>query len=426
MKRKGGFGLALFFILATAVSCSTKYRNIQSFETVWQTVNEKHYDPTFGGVDWKTLHGRYKPQIADAKTDSAFYTLANQMLFELKLSHLLVATESDLKKYMPILFAEGSIGVDIRWIDGDAVITRVIPGSPAAKAGLRPGYIIEHVDQKAIKQIESNADIWMMPPFNQRNRRNNLSNYILGHIYGQPGSTVTITYRDESNGLQEIAIVRKSRGQGKIMSPAMPPAYIEFEAKRLERDIGYIKFNHFAEPVDTRMIATLSAMQSASGIIIDLRGNPGGYFSVMDIIAKHLLTEKLLLYSYKFRDRTVDKVLAPVAEAYRKPVVVLIDEKSMSCSELFASSMQAVKRAVLVGDRSPGYLLGANWIRLMNGGSFMHTFLQPLPADGRIVEYNGVKPDIAVSLDRDSLLDGRDTQLEAAITYIGEVTKVKK
>ena len=133
-----------------------------------------------------------------------------------------------------------------------------------------------------------------------------------------------------------------------------------------------------------------------------------------------------MLYSYKFRDRTVDKVLAPVAEAYRKPVVVLIDEKSMSCSELFASSMQAVKRAVLVGDRSPGYLLGANWIRLMNGGSFMHTFLQPLPADGRIVEYNGVKPDIAVSLDRDSLLDGRDTQLEAAITYIGEVTKVKK
>ncbi len=426
MKRKSGFGLALFFILVTAVSCSTKYRNLQSFETVWKTVNERHYDPTFGGVDWKALHDRYKPQIADAKTDSAFYTLANQMLFELKLSHLLVATESDLKKYMPILFAEGSIGVDIRWIDGDAVITRVIPGSPAAKAGLRPGYIIEHVDQKAIKQIESNADIWMMPPFNQRNRRNNLSNYILGHIYGQPGSTVTITYRDESNGLQEIAIVRKSRGQGKIMSPAMPPAYIEFEAKRLERDIGYIKFNHFAEPVDTRMIATLSAMQSASGIIIDLRGNPGGYFSVLDIIAKHLLTDRVLLYRYKFRDRTVDKVLAPVAGAYRKPVVVLIDEKSMSCSELFASSMQAVKRAVLVGDRSPGYLLGANWIRLMNGGSFMHTFLQPLPADGRIVEYNGVKPDIAVSLDRDSLLDGRDTQLEAAITYIGEVTKVKK
>jgi carboxyl-terminal processing protease len=194
----------------------------------------------------------------------------------------------------------------------------------------------------------------------------------------------------------------------------------------LGRGIGYIRFNHFAEPVDTRMIAALSAMRSAPGIIIDLRGNPGGYFSVLDIIAKHLLTDRVLLYRYRFRNRTIDKVLAPVAGAYRKPVVVLIDEKSMSCSELFASSMQAVGRVVLVGDRSPGYLLGADWVRLMNGSAFMHTILQPLPADGRIVENNGVKPDIAVSLDRDALLDGRDTQLEAAMTYIGEVTKERK
>ena len=322
-----------------------------------------------------------------------------------------------------LLFAEGSIGIDIRWVDGNAVIIRVNTGSPATAAGLQPGYIIEQVDRKAIKQIESNADVWMLPPFNQRNRRNNLSNYILGHIYGPPNTTVTITYRDELDDLKEIAIIRKSRGRGKIMSPAMPPAFIEFEAKQLDNDVGYIRFNHFTEPVDTQMIAALGTMHNAPGIIIDLRGNTGGYFSVLDIIAKHLLTEKLLLYSYKFRNRTVDKVLAPVAEAYRKPVVVLIDEKSMSCSELFASSMQAVKRVVLVGDRSPGYLLGANWLKLMNGGAFMHTFLQPLPADGKIVENNGVKPDISVSLDREILLDGRDTQLEAAIKTIVKVLK---
>ena len=423
MKRKNRIGLTLFFILITTVSCSTKYRDIQSFETVWQTVNEKHYDPTFGGINWKALYDHYKPKIADAKTGSAFYTLTNQMLFELKLSHLLVAAEIDLKRYMPILFAEGSIGIDIRWMDGNAVITRMNTGSPAAAAGLRPGYIIEQVDRKAIKQIESNADEWMLPPFNQRNRRNNLSNYILGHIYGPPNTMVTITYRDELDDLKEIAIIRKSRGRGKIMSPAMPPAFIEFEAKQLDNGVGYIRFNHFAEPVDTRMIAALGTMHNAPGIIIDLRGNTGGYFSVLDIIAKHLLTEKLLLYRFKFRDRTVDKVLAPVAGAYRKPVVVLIDGKSMSCSELFASSMQAVKRVVLVGDHSPGYLLGANWLKLMNGGAFMHTFLQPLPADGKIVENNGVKPDISVSLDREVLLDGRDTQLEAAIKIIVKVLK---
>jgi tricorn protease len=90
----------------------------------------------------------------------------------------------------------------------------------------------------------------------------------------------------------------------------------------------------------------------------------------------------------------------------------------MSCSELFAAGMQAVKRAVIVGNHSPGYLLGANWIRLLNGGYFMHTIFLPMPSNGKIIENNGVIPDIAVSLDRKSLLEGRDPQLEAAIEYI--------
>jgi len=408
----------LFLILVTAVSCSTKYRHMQSFETVWQTVNEKHYDPTFGGVDWKTLHDRYKPRIAATNNNAEFYALTNRMLFELNLSHLLVATRSDLKRYMPVLFAEGTIGIDLKWIDEDAVITSVIPGTPADMAGLRPGYIIVGIDGNSIEQIVSNENTYLTPPFNSRNRRNNLSNYILGHIYGPPETTVKIAYRDELENTQERAIKRISRGRAVTLSPTMPPVFIEFEYRRLENNIGYIRFNHFAEPVDTKFIAAVEAMHDSRGMIIDLRANPGGVFSVLDTMAEHLLDEKVLLYQFKFRDRIVDKVIDPVAGPFKKPVVVLIDERSMSCSELFAGSMQAVKRVIIVGNRSPGYLLGANWIRLLNGGYLMHTILQPLPSDGKIIEDQGVIPDIAVSLDRDVLLEGRDTQLEAAVEYI--------
>ena len=410
--------LILFLIIVTAVSCSGKYRNRQSFETVWQTVNQKHYDPTFGGVDWKAAHEHYAPKIAAAKSDSEFYKLTNQMLFELNLSHLLVSPREELKRYMPILFAEGTIGVDVRWMDAKTVITAVKPGSAADAAGLRTGYIIEQINGKAIKQIVSNENFLLKPPFNSRNRRNNLSNYILGHIDGPPDTTVNITYRDAYENIHERAIKRESRGRGRVISSAMPPVFIEFEAKQLANNMGYIRFNHFAEPVDSQFIAALDAMRNTCGIIIDLRGNPGGYFSVLDTIAKHLIFERVLLYRYKFRDRTVDKVLVPVAEPFKKPVVVLIDERSMSCSELFAGSMQAVKRVIIMGDRSPGYLLGANWIKLLNGGSFMHTILQPLPSNGNIIEDHGIMPDIEVSLDRDALLDGRDTQFEAAIKYI--------
>ena len=264
-----------------------------------------------------------------------------------------------------------------------------------------------------------------MPPFNDRNRRNNLSNYLLGHVYGRPGTTLKITYRDVAGVDQQRLITRESRGPTVDLSPVMPPAIVEFESKRLAGGIAYIRFNHFAEPVDTKFIAAAEAMHDTRGMIVDLRGTPGGYFSVLDTIAEQLLLNKVLLYQYKFRDRTIDKVLTPAAEPYTKPVAVLIDERSMSCSELFAGSLQAVKRAVVIGNRSPGYLLGANWKRLLNGGYFMHTILQPLSSDGRIIEGHGVVPDIEVALNRDALLKGSDPQLEAAIKYIEEKSRTR-
>ena len=133
--------LTIFLVFVTALSCSAKYRNLQSFETVWQTVNEKHYDSTFGGVDWKALHDRYKPRIAAADDESEFYLYTNQMLFELNLSHLLVATQADLERYIPVLTARGTVGIDIKWTNEEVVVTAVKPGSPAHSSGLRPGLV---------------------------------------------------------------------------------------------------------------------------------------------------------------------------------------------------------------------------------------------------------------------------------------------
>ena len=54
----------LILVFITAVSCTTKYKNMQSFETVWQTINDKHFDPSFGGLDWNDVYDRYQPKIA--------------------------------------------------------------------------------------------------------------------------------------------------------------------------------------------------------------------------------------------------------------------------------------------------------------------------------------------------------------------------
>lgn len=412
--------IILVLTLITALSCTTKYRNMNSFETAWKTVNQVHYDPTFGGVDWKAIHKEYKPQIAALGNKKEAIPLINQMLFELNLSHFLTIYPDDLKIHMPVLFAEGSIGVDLRLLDEEAVITAVRIGTPAAHKGLRPGVVIEKIDGKLVEEIIEEGEAFLTPPFNPRNRLNNLSCYISGHIYGPPKTEVKINYRDIDGKRRETVIQRESRGHGRVATEAMPPYYVEFEAKQLGQGIGYIRFSHWATPVDTKMNSALVTMRDMRGLIIDLRGNPGGYLSVVHAITQKLLSEKTQVSAWKFKNKRVDYNLDATQDAYRGKVIVLIDVCSTSSSEYFAGSMQAIHRAVIIGERSPGYLLIANWKKLMNGTSFMYAFAQPIMPDGKVIEGQGVVPDIEMNLDRNALLQGKDTQLEAAMNFILE------
>jgi carboxyl-terminal processing protease len=409
----------IFLVFVVILSCKKEHAEyVRSFETVWQTVNQKHYDPTFGGLDWQEVHDRYRPQIGSAQSDKKFYTLVNKMLFELNLSHLLITSHDDLKLYLPTLFADGSIGISINLLKGAPVITSVEPGSPGAQAGLRSGFVLEAIDGATIEQILSDGENKLIPPYNSRNRRNNITLLLLGQIYGPPDTKVSLTYLDEYGRRHKEAIVRKLRGPGRVFSEALPPFFIEFEAKRLENNIGYIWFNHFADPVDERFISAMQSMRDASGLIIDLRGNSGGFIRTLNTIARHILLQERSFAIFKFRDKTIDNILAPVKDAYEGPVVVLINVTSMSCAEIFASSMQTIGRAKIVGERSPGYSLLANWMRLPNGAAFMHTIAQNRSPDGHIIEGHGVVPDIEVELDRKALLKGRDSQLQAAIASL--------
>ncbi len=409
-----------FFVLIISVAPGFTQNqaadNLKSFDLVWKTVNEDHFDPTFSGIEWKAMRDRYRSQIVSSSGIESFNRITNQMLFELKVSHLLVATEEMLKTYMPTLFSEGTVGIDVRWMHNEAVITKTKPGFPGQAAGLKSGYKIKVIDGRDIREIIQTAEV--LPPYNERNRRGGISNYLLGHINGPPDTSVSINYLDENSRLKETVIIRQSRGTGTVISDAMPPVFIEFEAKRLKGNIGYIWFNHFAAPVDKDFLRALETLRDTNGLIFDVRSNPGGYFRVMDTIIEQLITVKTPLYRFQLRDNTIERSLNPSENSYQKPVVVLIDVTSMSCSEHFAACLRAIGRAVIVGECSPGYLLGAKWIKLPNGLSFMHSILQPIPYGGHIVEGNGVKPDLEIGLNRNHLLKGRDNQLEAAIDYI--------
>lgn len=389
---------------------------LESFEEVWLTIDETHFDPSMNGVDWPAMYERYKPEIKSVQDSEGFIKVANRMLFELGLSHALVASEKMLKSYMPVLFSPGTVGADVRWLKKKAIVTKVRAGLPAHIAGLRPGYELIMIGGETVDSIVTGAE--PLPPFNDRNRVGGISNYLVGRLDGQPGTSIALLYLDHESRQKEILLTRQSRGEGEIINAAMPPVFVEFEAKRLEGDIAYVWFNHFAQPVGQNFLDALDKMGRTKGLIIDLRGNPGGYFKILDIIAGKLIGRETNLYHFRLREKTVQRVFQPAEIPYEQPVAIIIDETSMSSSELFASCLQAIKRAVLFGKQSPGYLLGAQWQRLPNDLSFMYPILQPIPAGGYIVENNGVVPDRTVELSVNRLLLGEDAQLEAAIDYI--------
>jgi hypothetical protein len=117
---------------ATAtISPEIAAERLEILDIVWNTVNERFFDPEFNGVDWPAVYDEYRPQILAAADDRSFYVLLNQMCFELGVSHIAVLPpgSTDIE---PLLSAPATAGLHLRLIGGQAVITEVVEGSPAA------------------------------------------------------------------------------------------------------------------------------------------------------------------------------------------------------------------------------------------------------------------------------------------------------
>ncbi|HJZ69872.1 MAG TPA: hypothetical protein VKF81_17230, partial [Blastocatellia bacterium] len=168
----------------------------QTFDIVWRTVKEKHFDPTLGGVNWDKVREQYAPRAASAKSDGEFYDVLRQMLGELHQSHFNIIAPEDIVRDDSPEPKGGGIGIDLRLVDGRTMITRVESGSKAAAAGLRPGFIVTKVDDTTVDQViatfakskESQAIIKLR-----------ITRAVLGRINGMPETMVRITYLDASD-----------------------------------------------------------------------------------------------------------------------------------------------------------------------------------------------------------------------------------
>ena len=196
-------------------------QHLTCFNVFWQTVGEKYFDPTFGGLDWNEVHDRYQPQITAAPDDSTFYELLNKMLLELNVSHIGVVPPDKKGLIEPILSAEGGIGIDLRLIGERAVITAVEPDSSGESAGLRSGFVIQEINGQTIQQIA--GEVQLVPPFNDRNKRQLITSRIQEHVYGHSGTMTRLVYQNGRKEVHEAEIRLTPRGKNGQVTGCPPP-----------------------------------------------------------------------------------------------------------------------------------------------------------------------------------------------------------
>jgi C-terminal processing protease CtpA/Prc len=257
-----------------------------------------------------------------------------------------------------------------------------------------------------------------LPPLNERGVRSGQILAVEELLHGEPGALTTVGYLDATDQPQQVTLTFRHRGSSAELIPGFPPVFTTLEAVRLEGGIGYIRFDPFAPALTTPILDSIEAMRDAPGLIIDVRGNHGGDSDVGKQLIDRLVDEPALIWTWNARDGSENTFAQPSADPYEGPVAVLVDVLSGSAAEAFAGGVQAMGRAVVVGERTPGRLLGGEIVRLPNGALMIYPVVQPITADGAIVEGRGVIPDIPVAVHRSDLLAGADPALQAAIDYL--------
>lgn len=394
--------------------------NIESFEYVWKTVRDKHFDPKLNGVDWQKAHDELLPKVEKAESMEEARGAIQELLGRLRQTHFGIIPNETYEQMSPGTGSrEGETGIDARFVEGAMLVSSVRAGSPAAAAGVHAGWEIVAVGgtelAPAVAQVRKTFANSLYLPIAMRS-------LAMSRLAGEPGSTVAVRFRDGKGELREVAIGRARQRGAKVAFGLLPPMYVWSEWRRLEGNVAYLAFNMFMDP-DALIAKVSEAVKSCgecAGFIIDVRGNPGGLGALaMGLGGWFVDKPGLRLGTLSTRDSSLRFVLFPRAETYNGPLAILVDGCSGSTAEIFAGGMKDIKRARIFGSRSAGAALPSTIEKLPNGDGFQYAFANYVSEGGRPLEGNGVEPDVEAPLTRKALLEGRDPALEAALDWIG-------
>lgn len=271
-------------------------------------------------------------------------------------------------------------------------INSPIPGSPAEEAGLRPNDIIYEVDGVSTYGMDLDK--------------------VVSLIKGEEGTSVNINiYRDG-----EYMDVKVERRQVKIPT---------VEQEMMEDGMAYIRIIEFDDVTPGQFEEALqtSRNEGMKGLVLDLRGNPGGSVNAVVDVARMLLPEGLVVYTEdKYGKR--EEYQCDGSHEFELPLVVLVDGNSASASELLSGAIQDYKKGTLVGTTTFGKGIVQQLLTLRDGSAIKITVSSYYTPKGRNIHGTGIEPDVECPFDGEAYYNSDfDNQLEKAKQVLEDMMK---
>lgn len=276
----------------------------------------------------------------------------------------------------------GGIGVELGIRHDRVTVVRVLDNNPAKEAGVLAGDVIVAVNDQSTEGMDTSK--------------------VAERIRGQVGTTVKLTLL-RSSDQKDISITRAT-----VSNPSV-------EAK-VENKTGVLTISRF--DTKTAKLARSAAVdlknQGVTAIILDLRGNGGGYLTAAQEVAGLWLKDKVIV-SERTNGRVTDELKSggePLLAGIK--TIVLVDGESASASEIVAGALKDYKVATIVGEKTFGKGTVQNVIELGEGTKLKVTVARWYTPKGKNITKQGITPDKTVGLTADDVNNGRDPQLDAA------------
>jgi len=371
-------------------------------------LKKNYFDPSLHGIDIETRFKDAEARLKEATTrDQLIITIAQAML-DFNDSHTYFVP--------PSRAAEVDYGWQMQMVGNQAFVTEVKSGSDAEAKGLKRGDLIVTVDGH--------------PP-----SRDNMWKMFYRYYSLMPASSIRlVVHTDGEPKARELDVAAKITRGGKVV-----PWWLLYRKGRSQKDwtheLGDVfiwqmsSFEYDNEHIDIAM----GKASKFKSLIIDLRGNGGGYTDALARLTGHFFDHDLKVADMKGR-KDLKPILAKTrgANTYKGQLIVLIDSESASAAELFARTIQLEKRGTVIGDRSMGAVMASRYYDHQTGvGNVLYfgnsvTIADLIMPDGNSLEKTGVTPDETLLPTAGDLAAQRDPVLSRAAKIAGvELDPVK-